>query len=48
MEDLEQLSECYQDYARFIFGTMIEIEDALPTETASRNIKYIRDLVTSS
>ncbi|KAF7098410.1 hypothetical protein CFC21_100154 [Triticum aestivum] len=44
MEDLGQLKECYQDFARFIFGTMIEIENALPIETASRDIKLLRDL----
>ena len=40
-----KLKECYNDFACFMFGTMIEIEKALPNDTARRNVDAIRDIV---
>jgi hypothetical protein len=45
MKDVEQLGECYRDYAHFMFSTMIEIESALPEDVARRNVDTIRDIV---
>ncbi|CAL4923246.1 unnamed protein product [Urochloa decumbens] len=45
MEEVEQLGECYRDYARFMFSTMIEIENALPEDIARRNVDTIRDII---
>lgn len=45
MEEVEQLGECYKDFAHFMFSTMIEIENALPEEIARRNVDTIRDIV---
>nr|CAB3500455.1 unnamed protein product [Digitaria exilis] len=44
MDEVEQLGECYKDFARFMFGTMIEIENALPEDIARRNVDTIRDI----
>jgi hypothetical protein len=45
MKEVEQLGQCYSDYARFMFGTMNEIESALPEDIARRNVNTIRDIV---
>ncbi|KAL6619725.1 hypothetical protein ACP70R_034864 [Stipagrostis hirtigluma subsp. patula] len=45
MKEVDQLGDCYSDYARFMFGTMIEIENALPEDTARRNVNTIRDII---
>ncbi|KAL6842182.1 hypothetical protein ACP4OV_028161 [Aristida adscensionis] len=45
MKEVDQLGECYSDYARFMFGTMIEIENALPEDIARRNVNVIRDII---
>uniref|UniRef100_K4AMF5 Terpene synthase metal-binding domain-containing protein n=1 Tax=Setaria italica TaxID=4555 RepID=K4AMF5_SETIT len=44
-DDVEQLRECYRDYAHFMFSTMIEIENALPEDVARRNVDTIRDII---
>lgn len=45
MKEVDQLKDCYHDFARFMFGTMIEIEKALPKDTAKRNTDIIREIV---
>lgn len=45
MKEAEGLNECYSDFARFMFGTMIEIENALPKDIGRRNVNFIRDIV---
>jgi len=45
MKEVEKLNGCYSDFARFMFGTMIEIENALPKDTGRRNVNFIRDIV---
>uniref|UniRef100_A0ACD6A1H1 Uncharacterized protein n=1 Tax=Avena sativa TaxID=4498 RepID=A0ACD6A1H1_AVESA len=45
MKDIEQLGECYKDYARFMFGTMIEIENALPRDISTRNVNFIKNII---
>jgi hypothetical protein len=45
MKELHQLKDCYHDFARFMFGTMIEIEKALPKDIARRNTDVIREIV---
>uniref|UniRef100_A0A0D9VVG7 Uncharacterized protein n=1 Tax=Leersia perrieri TaxID=77586 RepID=A0A0D9VVG7_9ORYZ len=45
-KDVEKLDKCYKDYARFMFGTMNEIENALPKETSRENVNVIRDITT--
>ncbi|KAF8698823.1 hypothetical protein HU200_035082 [Digitaria exilis] len=45
MDEVEQLGECYKDFARFMFSTMIEIENALPEDIARRNVDTIRDII---
>uniref|UniRef100_A0A8I7B7Z1 Terpene synthase n=2 Tax=Hordeum vulgare subsp. vulgare TaxID=112509 RepID=A0A8I7B7Z1_HORVV len=45
MKEVEQLGECYEDYARFMFGTMIEIENALPKDIATRNVNFIKNII---
>ncbi|XP_044392555.1 alpha-copaene synthase [Triticum aestivum] len=45
MQDVDQLGECYKDYARFMFGTMIEIENALPKDIATRNVNFIKNII---
>ncbi|WVZ57318.1 hypothetical protein U9M48_007716 [Paspalum notatum var. saurae] len=44
MKKVGKLKECYNDFACFMFGTMIEIEKALPNDTARRNVDAIRDI----
>uniref|UniRef100_A0ACD5XSG2 Uncharacterized protein n=1 Tax=Avena sativa TaxID=4498 RepID=A0ACD5XSG2_AVESA len=44
MKEVEQLEECYKDYAQFMFGTMIEIENGLPKDISNRNVNFIRDI----
>ncbi|OQU92401.1 alpha-copaene synthase isoform X1 [Sorghum bicolor] len=45
MKEAEGLNECYSDFARFMFGTMIEIENALPKDIGRRNVNFIRDII---
>jgi hypothetical protein len=45
MKEVEKLNGCYSDFARFMFGTMIEIENALPKDTGRRNVNFIRAIV---
>ncbi|RLN17669.1 hypothetical protein C2845_PM02G23470 [Panicum miliaceum] len=45
MKEVENLNGCYSDFARFMFGTMIEIENALPKDTGRRNANFIRAIV---
>ena len=45
MKEVEKLNGCYSDFARFMFGTMIEIKNALPKDTGRRNVNLIRDIV---
>uniref|UniRef100_A0A0E0D2D9 Terpene synthase N-terminal domain-containing protein n=1 Tax=Oryza meridionalis TaxID=40149 RepID=A0A0E0D2D9_9ORYZ len=40
----EQLGRCYKDYAQFMFGTMNEIEGALPKGTPRKNVNVIKDI----
>uniref|UniRef100_A0A0E0D2E0 Terpene synthase N-terminal domain-containing protein n=1 Tax=Oryza meridionalis TaxID=40149 RepID=A0A0E0D2E0_9ORYZ len=42
----EQLGRCYKDYAQFMFGTMNEIEGALPKGTPRKNVNVIKDIIT--
>uniref|UniRef100_A0ACD5X746 Uncharacterized protein n=1 Tax=Avena sativa TaxID=4498 RepID=A0ACD5X746_AVESA len=44
MKEVEQLGECYKDYARFMFGTMIEIENSLPKDISARNVNFIKTI----
>ncbi|XP_051211521.2 probable terpene synthase 2 [Lolium perenne] len=44
MKEVEQLGEYYKDYAKFMFGTMIEIENALPKEISKINVNFIKDI----
>ena len=48
MKEVEKLNGCYSDFARFMFGTMIEIQNALPKDTGRRNANFIRDIVGGS
>ncbi len=41
----EQLGRCYKEYAQFMFGTMNEIEGALPKGTPRKNVNVIKDIV---
>uniref|UniRef100_A0A0E0NWU0 Uncharacterized protein n=1 Tax=Oryza rufipogon TaxID=4529 RepID=A0A0E0NWU0_ORYRU len=41
----EQLGRCYKDYAQFMFGTMNEIEGALPKGMSRENVNVIKDIV---
>ncbi|OEL34820.1 Beta-caryophyllene synthase [Dichanthelium oligosanthes] len=45
MREVEKLNGCYSDFARFMFGTMIEIENALPKDIGRRNVNFIRDII---
>jgi hypothetical protein len=45
MKEVEKLNGCYSDFARFMFGTMIEIENALPKNTGRRNVNFIRAII---
>lgn len=45
LNDIEQLGEYYKDYAQFMFGTMIEIENALPKDIATINVKFIKKII---
>jgi hypothetical protein len=45
MKEVEQLGEYYKVYAKFMFGTMIEIENALPKEISKINVNFIKDIV---
>uniref|UniRef100_A0A0E0ITU5 Uncharacterized protein n=1 Tax=Oryza nivara TaxID=4536 RepID=A0A0E0ITU5_ORYNI len=40
----EQLGRCYKEYAQFMFGTMNEIEGALPKGTPRKNVNVIKDI----
>ncbi|KAF2939797.1 alpha-copaene synthase [Oryza sativa Japonica Group] len=42
----EQLGRCYKEYAQFMFGTMNEIEGALPKGTPRKNVNVIKDIIT--
>lgn len=44
-KDAEQLGRCYKDFARFMFGTMNEIQSALPKEISRKNVNVIREIV---
>uniref|UniRef100_A0ACD5WRP9 Uncharacterized protein n=1 Tax=Avena sativa TaxID=4498 RepID=A0ACD5WRP9_AVESA len=44
MKDVEKLGEYYKDCARFMFGTLIEIENALPKNISRKNVNLIRDI----
>ncbi|KAL5219008.1 hypothetical protein ABZP36_019692 [Zizania latifolia] len=44
--DAEKLGGCYKDYARFMFGTMNEIESALPKQISTQHVNVIRDIIT--
>uniref|UniRef100_J3LPZ0 Terpene synthase n=1 Tax=Oryza brachyantha TaxID=4533 RepID=J3LPZ0_ORYBR len=45
-KDAEKLEGYNKDYARFMFGTMNEIEDALPKGASSKNVNIIREIIT--
>ncbi|KAM3253617.1 hypothetical protein ACQJBY_047609 [Aegilops geniculata] len=45
MKESEQLGECYKDYAQFMFGTMIEIENALPKDISTKNVNFIKNII---
>ncbi|KAL6637435.1 hypothetical protein ACP70R_025007 [Stipagrostis hirtigluma subsp. patula] len=45
MKEAEQFGECYSDFAKFMFGTMTEIENSLPEDIARRNVNIIRDII---
>ncbi|CAM0948567.1 unnamed protein product [Alopecurus aequalis] len=45
MKEADKLGECYKDFARFMFGTMIEIENALPKDISTKNVNFIKNII---